>query len=468
MSKQIKGSLSSLIVNMKAGLITRREFLQRAACLGLAGSIVELLESSSNTSLSCSGTNLTWWSEIENFRTYDALVQAYNTVNDCGISVSRPYETNSLHKELTEVLRKQQPYPDIMSLDVIWTDEFVSNGWIVPLKGLAAKTNEYLQLPIQSSTYQGQIYVAPFRTDIGVMYYRTDLDFALKPSDPIPQAWTWKDLEDMVHDARLHNGPDLPQYGYLWQVTDGQDSPYEALMCNFVEVLSSYGGSIMDPHDPGHVVISSPLAAEALRKMRSWLAPGSISSFDFTTSVYDEGSTVGIWKSSNAMFMRNWPTYVVDSNKDNSKVQQKFGITTLPGRTPGLIGKSCLGGWGLAINAFSPQERRDAAWNFIEWMMRDDVQTFAAIDSSFTMALLSVYNDKYLNQQNPSYSKLPDIINNYSQLRPRLPNYQPFSQAMQKQIYQILADPSSDIEGSLNTLQKTLQDIIDKGKKGHN
>ncbi len=99
-------------------------------------------------------------------------------------------------------------------------------------------------------------------------------------------------------------------------------------------------------------------------------------------------------------------------------------------------------------------------------MLREDVQTFAAIDASFTMTHMNVYKNKYLNAQNPFYNRIYDIVSNYSQSRPQLPNYQPFSLAIQKQIYQILTDPSPDIGGSLNTLQKTLQDIIDNGKKG--
>jgi hypothetical protein len=81
---------------------------------------------------------------------------------------------------------------------------------------------------------------------------------------------------------------------------------------------------------------------------------------------------------------------------------------------------------------------------------------------------LNAYKNPYLKEQNPFYSKIIDIINDHSQLRPRIKMYQPFSSAIQQHIYQILTDPLPDIRGSLDTLQKRLQDIIDERKKGHN
>jgi multiple sugar transport system substrate-binding protein len=218
MRRPIKGVFSSLIADINAGLIPRRTLLKQAAHLGLTGSILGLLESCSIPAMPCSATTLTWWSEYDNIGTYKALVDAYNTIHNCEISVSYPYtkglDTDSLHQQLAQRLQSRKYNagdPDIISMDIIWTDEFASNGWIVPLNDFwpAKEQSLYLSLPIQSSTYQGKIYAAPFRTDVGLMYYRTDLGFP----DPIPQTWTWNDLEYMVQNARSHNNSGMPQYG---------------------------------------------------------------------------------------------------------------------------------------------------------------------------------------------------------------------------------------------------------------
>ena len=153
MYRQKKGPLSSLITNMKTGLITRREFLQEVARLGLAGSLVELVESSCKLPPRCSATDLTWWSESYDISSYDALIPAYNIINECGITVSRDMKgvsTDYLHEQLTQRLQNQQSSPEIISMDVIWTDEFASNGWVIPLNDFwsAEEQDLYLRLPI--------------------------------------------------------------------------------------------------------------------------------------------------------------------------------------------------------------------------------------------------------------------------------------------------------------------------------
>src|SRR5207248_2315998 len=126
----------------------------------------------------------------------------YNSTNNKGIRVSYPNEqgldTNVLHDQLIQELQNNRPSPDIISMDIIWTNEFASKGWVMALNDFwpAEERHNYLDLPIQFSTYKEKIYAAPFHTDIGLMYYRTDLvDFSLNPSGSMPQEWTWDDLE---------------------------------------------------------------------------------------------------------------------------------------------------------------------------------------------------------------------------------------------------------------------------------
>jgi hypothetical protein len=97
-------------------------------------------------------------------------------------------------------------------------------------------------------------------------------------------------------------------------------------------------------------------------------------------------------------------------------------------------------------------------------MLQEEVQLFAAADASFTVTRTSIYRNqtmiKYLEQQNPLYGKLYDIIINHGQLRPQLPAYQNFSQAIQSHVFQILTQPSPNIDDHLLKLQDTLQGIV--------
>jgi trehalose/maltose transport system substrate-binding protein len=58
---------------------------------------------------------------------------------------------------------------------------------------------------------------------------------------------------------------------------------------------------------------------------------------------------------------------------------RNFQIVALPSG-PKAPSKSCLGGWNLAINNFSPN--KDAAWKFIHWMLQEDAQQYLAVKES--------------------------------------------------------------------------------------
>lgn len=459
-----RGVLSELVRSVLSGRVSRRVFLQQAAglCVTSAG-LFSILESCSSdqqaahTIGSSQAIFLDWESEHDDIGTYDALVNAYNRLNTDGIHVTYHNSPGGgqQHDRLVERVRKRQPNPEIFSMDIIWTDEFGYNNWSTPLNDYwsPAEQSLYLALPIQASIYRGKLWAAPFRTDLGLLYYRNDSGYVSLP--PV----TWTDLETIVHQVQSLSVPAKPQYGYLWQ-----GKQFEGLVCVFVEMLSSYGGTILDPGDPERVVVQSPEAHAALSKMRTWLGKEHISPALVTN--LDEGDTFASWEKGQAVFMRDWTTFIASSNDaGRSTVAANFGVTTIPGSVSGMVGRSCIGGWGLGINPFASAEKRDAAWKFIHWMLQEDAQLFAAVDASFTVTHSSVYrgrNLEYIEQQNPLYGKLYDMISNHAQLRPQTPAYQEFSQTIQAQVYQILKDPVLDIDASLAVLQKTLQAIMSR------
>src|SRR5258708_6247955 len=176
--------------------ITRRNFLERTVGMGLTGSAMLLLEScdsvSSTPYVSSSNTgpvDIEWESEHAILGTYTALVNTFNKVNKHGIHVTfLDKSSDQQHDALVTRLRAHQGSPDVISMDVIWTDEFARNGWVIPLDDLwpTNKRQGYLSTPIDGAKYQGQLWTAPFRTDVGLLYYHTDL-FPTPPT-------TWSEL----------------------------------------------------------------------------------------------------------------------------------------------------------------------------------------------------------------------------------------------------------------------------------
>src|ERR1700694_1942212 len=220
-------ALDEIIVKIRSGRMKRRTFLERAIALGLSSTVAgSLLEACGGSGPACSGqtTNLVWQTENDNSGTYPGLVDTYNKTNKDNVHVTwhnGPAGTGDILTIYDNTLRARSGSIDVMSIDVVYPAEFASNGWTVPLDSRwpASDRANYLPGPVKSCTYNGQVVAAPLRTDLGVLYYRTDI-ISTAPN-------TWNDLVSM---AKRHASK--TKYGYVWQ-----GSQYEGLVCDFSEVL---------------------------------------------------------------------------------------------------------------------------------------------------------------------------------------------------------------------------------------
>src|SRR5947209_5247017 len=438
-------ALDEIIVKIRAGRMARRSFLERAVALGLtstvAGSLLEVCGGSSNTGGGGQTTNLVWQTENDTSSTYPAIVDAYNKTNKDNVHVTwhiGPSDTNGLITLYDNALRARSGSFDVMQIDVVWPAEFASNGWTVDLtsKWPASDRANYLQGPIKSCTYNGQIVAAPLRTDLGVLYYRTDI-ISTAPS-------TFNDLTTMAK-----SNASKTKYGYVWQ-----GSQYEGLVCDFVEVLAGYGGTVLDPSNSKKVTINSPEGVQALTEMVSWV--GTISPTAVTT--FTEEPSRQAFQNGDAIFMRNWPYAYSLGNAAGSKVASKFDIHSIPYGGSNTVGHSCVGGWNMAINAFS--KNPDASWSFIKYALGPDAQKQLAIKGSFTPSLKSVYDDADVKSKQPLFTKLAPILQN-SLPRPVSPVYPDLSNIIQTNVHQALTK-SVTPAAALSHLQSQLQALVSK------
>src|SRR5437764_4370195 len=303
-------ALDEIIVKIRAGRMTRRTFLERAIALGLTSSVAgSLLEA-------CGGgggggtsgpTNLVWQTENDTSGTYPAIVDAYNKTNKDNVHVgwhNGPSSTDTMLTIYDNTLRARSGAIDVLSIDVVYPAEFASNGWLVDLTSKWPESDRanYLPGPIKSCTYQGKVVAAPLRTDLGVLYYRTDILSAAP-----------KTFDELTSMAKSHASK--TKYGYLWQ---GAQS--EAVVCDFVEVLGGYGASVLDPNNSKSVTVNSPQGVQALTEMVSWV--GTISPISVTT-LTEEPCRQG-FQNGDSIFMRNWPyAYSLGNDPAKSKVAGK-------------------------------------------------------------------------------------------------------------------------------------------------
>ncbi len=437
--------LDEIVVKMRSGRMKRRTFLERAVAVGLSSTAaMSLLEACGGGGGGASGgpTTVIWQTENDTSGSYPAIVDGYNKTNKDNVHVvwhNGPSDTSTLITLYDNTLRARSASFDVFNIDVVWPAQFSTQGWTLDLTNRwpASDRANYLPGPIKSCTYNGAIVAAPMRTDLGVLYYRKDL-VSTPPN-------TFEELTTMAKSSLSKT-----KIGYAWQGIQG-----EALVCDFVEVLAGYGGSVLDPNNAKSVVVNSPQGVAALTEMVSWV--GTISPISITT--YAEEACRQAFQNGDAALMRNWPyAYSLGNDPAKSKVAGKFDIHSIPYGGSNTTGHSCVGGWNMAINNFS--KNPDAAWSFMKYVLGSTAQKVLAITGSYTPALNSVYSDTEVQTKQPLFTKLAPILQN-SLPRPVSPVYTDLSNLIQVNVHQALTKQVSPA-AALSSLQSQLQALVSK------
>ncbi len=439
--------IDEIIGKIRAGRMKRRTFLERAMAVGLSSSAaVSLLEACGGTSNSTGGNGQTVninYTEKDTNDVYAGLVKTFNAQNK-GVHVTynnnAPNDTGQLLTILTTMLRARGSSIDVFPMDIIWPPEFGANGWTIPLddKWPASDRANYLPGPLQGCMYNGKLWAAPTRTDVGLIYYRTDL-IKTPPT-------TWDDLATMSKSV----APSKTKFGYLWQ-----GAQYEGLVCNFVEVLYGFGGSVLDANNPKKVTVNSPEGVQALTQMVGWV--GGVSPSAVTT--YKEEDARSAWQDGDSAFMRNWPyAFSLGNDPKTSKIAGKFDVHPLLYGGSNSVGHSNIGGWQYGINAFS--KNPDEAWTFVKHMLSPASQKTIALQLSLLATLKSVYTDSDVLAKNPFFTKIGTIVQN-ALPRPVSPVYPDITNAIQQRVHTALVKQASPAD-ALSGLQSDLQTIVNR------
>jgi trehalose/maltose transport system substrate-binding protein len=266
---------------------------------------------------------------------------------------------------------------DLYMTDVIWAPQLAAN--LIDLTAAAKDLMpSYVPSIVQSQTVDGKLVALPVFTDAPALYYRKDLLEKYKLQVPK----TWDDLTaaaKTIQDGEKATSPDF--WGYVWQ-----GNAYEGLTCNALEWVKSFGGGqIVEPD--GTISINNPKAAKAIETAKGWV--GTISPPGVLA--YTEEESRGVWQSGNAAFMRNWPYAYALGNSADSKVKDKFGVTTLPVGAAGDTSAATLGGWNVAVSKYSPHQ--DAAISLALYLAGPEAQKWRAIHETHLPTIQSLYDD---------------------------------------------------------------------------
>ncbi|NJK38160.1 MAG: ABC transporter substrate-binding protein [Oscillatoriales cyanobacterium RM2_1_1] len=327
-------------------------------------------------------------------------------------AVKGPNNTNLVEDLYTSAfLLGDSPY-DLVYMDIVWVQKFAAAGWLENLSPRLkpVELSPYLDAVIRGGEYQGNLYRMPLRTDVGMLYYRTDF---LKETGANPPE-TFQDLIQVAQELQQNN---IARWGYVWQ-----GKQYEGLAAVFTEVLQGYGGYWIDPETRA-VGLDAPEAITAVEFLRETITSG-VSPEDVTTYAEEEARL--LFQNGETAFLRNWPYVFPLANQ--SDIQGKFAIKPMV-HALGLDSGACLGGWGFGISASS--SHKDAAWKFIQYFNQPSIQRQYFLETGYVPARRSLFTDPQLVQQYPHYPQLLEVVEQ-AVLRPPIAQYAQASDILQR------------------------------------
>lgn len=340
-------------------------------------------------------------------------------------------QADQQHDDLVQHFQAKDSDYDVVAVDVIWTAEFAAKGWLQPLKGdYKLDTSKMLPSTVKAGTYNGTLYTAPWVTDGGLLYYRSDL-----VKTP-PTTW-----DEMMKDCSIAKANHIGCYA-------GQYADYEGLTVNVAEAINSAGGTIVGK-DGKTPTLDTPQAKKGLEAIVDAFKDGNIPA---AAQTYQEEQGRQAFEAGQLLFHRNWPyIYSLATTDGSSKVKGKFKVAPLPGIDG--PGASSLGGHNIAVSAFS--KHKATAVDFIKFMESEEIQRQAVTKASNAPALASLYADPALNKQLPYLSTLKKSLDT-AVPRPVSPFYPAITKAIEDNSFAAIKGDKS-VDQALSDMQKAIK-----------
>jgi multiple sugar transport system substrate-binding protein len=345
-----------------------------------------------------------------------------------------PAQADAQREQLVRRLGAEDDSIDIVGMDVIWTAEFANAGFVEPwsAEDEAAVTRNVFDSVVESASYEGTLYAAPFTSNTQLLWYRKD-----RVSQP-PETW-----EEMIAEAERIG----PAEGLI-QV---QAARYEGFTVLATAMIESAGAQILTgPTEVGLEQGPTERALEVLGEFaRSPVAPP-----DIDTSTEDTARLS--FEAGGSSFMLNYP-FVYPSAKENAPdVFEQMGSTLYPRVDADKPSRPPLGGINLGVSAFS--NNKDLTFEAIKCLVQPENQITAATLGGLPPVREDVYGTKALDEAYPGFADLiKESIDNAAP-RPLTPAYTDVSLAIQRSLH-----PPGDIDPQdVGSTYDDLHDAVDK------
>ncbi len=354
-------------------------------------------------------------------------------------------------KLITQFLAPSSTY-DVIEVDNYWAGEFPAAGWLEPLDSYVKKDNFDMSVYVPAMVemvgyYEGALYMIPMYNYTMALMYRNDV-FSDKALNAKYRSQFGKDfappvtLEEYVDQCIfVQDNTDL--YGSAMQ--GGKGDPIAMEWSNYFFAL---GGDIYDSN--WNAAINSPTALKAIELYRKNItegAPAGATSYTLEDSLRMMSAGEAF-----SFISYNWMLAQFQDEKV-SKLKDKVNLVPVPGES-GLAG-----GWGWAIASNS--DKKDAAWEFIQWVESPAVAKARALAGG-APTRYDVLRDKDVLAKFPYYSDVERIL---EQSKP-VPEFEYSSQMVEMlgRELSLIISSGKDPNEALKLLEKDYNDLA---KKAH-
>lgn len=309
----------------------------------------------------CSGGSgkpeLVWYVNPDNGG--QAKVAENCSTNDYTITTQvLPQDAGQQRIQLARRLAAGDTGIDLMSIDPPYTAEFANAGYLADIPNeLQSKLKEQsFAGAAEAATWDGQLVVAPFWSNVQVLWYRKS--FAEKAGLDMTAPVTW----DQIIDAADKNDGTVAV----------QANKYEGYVVWLNALIAGAGGDIASNTDKGvdATIDIDSAAGQTAAGIVEKLASSSAAPPDL--SVSNEGTAASTFGSEGGAFMVNWTFIWTNYDDAQPEVKKDLGFAPYPESTEGTDSAPPYGGIGIGVSKYSTHV--DEAMQAVECMTNAENQ----------------------------------------------------------------------------------------------
>lgn len=348
-----------------------------------------------------------------------------------------PTDASQQREQLVRRLGAKDSSIDLIGMDVVWTAEFANAGWIRKWTGEHARSATKGVFPpvVETATFDGDLYGAPFNSNTQLLWYRKDL--VGKPPT------TWNQMIDQAEKLGRDNGGTIQL----------QANRYEGFTVWANAMIESAGTQILS--GPTTVALKerpTELALESMGRM----ARSSAAATNLTTSDED---TARLGFESGSAFMVNY-TFAYGSAKENAPdVARNMSAARYPGIVEGRESKPPLGGFNLGVSSYS--KHADLAYEAADCLTAPAQQLTVTELDGLAPARSDLYENPKVTKAFPGFADLVRESIETAGPRPVTPAYQDVTLAIQTALH----PPTKIDPENVGPTYDSLRNDVEKGVK---